>query len=188
MDSTDLFQVKKERQEIEVTHSAGNERFTTTRTSQELRPDLLDQISSNLYRCHDTKCRKTFNTTKALFKHSKNHVEQFRRLSCTEPNCDKRFPNKTRLKAHLQTHRAKIQCPMEGCNKTYYKVSNLATHIKKHERKPDFKCPHEGCGRTFYEKGNLKTHYRLHTGEKPYKCSWEGCGSAHISQSHLNLH
>ena len=79
IDKTDLFIVTRERQSIgEMISTLKDENSAKIGTSEGHNFNLYDQISNNLYRCHHRQCRKTFKTPKALFKHTKNHVEQFR--------------------------------------------------------------------------------------------------------------
>ncbi|KAG2994396.1 hypothetical protein PC128_g4697 [Phytophthora cactorum] len=93
--------------------------------------------------------------------------------------CDQTFARKQYLRAHLRTHfeslddRKQYTCPMDGCNKSYTRKSNLMTHYNAvHDKRKSkrFACPREGCTARFGYKTVLKHHIEsIHDNPKPPK-------------------
>ncbi|KUF80504.1 Transcription factor IIIA [Phytophthora nicotianae] len=93
--------------------------------------------------------------------------------------CDQTFSRKQYLRAHLRTHfeslddRKQYTCPMDGCNKSYTRKSNLMTHYNAvHDKRKSkrFACPREGCTARFGYKTVLKHHIEsIHDNPKPPK-------------------
>jgi len=48
-------------------------------------------------------------------------------------------------------------------------------------------CAHDGCDKRFFRRSDLKKHGGLHTGTKLFACDHEGCGKSFSSSSHLTI-
>ncbi|CAH0513521.1 unnamed protein product [Peronospora belbahrii] len=91
--------------------------------------------------------------------------------------CDQTFSRKQYLRAHLRTHfeslddRKQYTCPMDGCDKTYTRSSNLMTHynaVHDMHKSKRFACPQNGCTARFGYKTVLKHHIEsIHENPKP---------------------
>ncbi|XP_069359833.1 zinc finger protein 771-like isoform X2 [Maniola hyperantus] len=78
-------------------------------------------------------------------------------------------------------------CPAPGCGKSFTSVTNLNTHIRKHNGERPYSCAQ--CGKTFGSSNTLADHTRIHTGAKPYMC-WV-CGKQFATNklgAHLRTH
>ncbi|KFU99413.1 Transcription factor IIIA, partial [Tauraco erythrolophus] len=118
------------------------------------------------YACKKENCSYIGKTWTELLKHNKeSHTEP---IVCNE--CYKTFKRKDYLKQHQKTHaveREVLQCPREGCGRTYTTVFNLQSHIVSfHEEKKPFSCDYPGCGRVFAMKQSLARHAVVHDPEK----------------------
>ncbi|DAZ94016.1 TPA: hypothetical protein N0F65_001627 [Lagenidium giganteum] len=91
--------------------------------------------------------------------------------------CDRSFPRKQNLRAHLRTHfeplddRKLIVCPMPGCDKQYTKRTNMMAHYNAvHDpvKSQRFACPYEGCAGKFGYKKVLAAHIdKIHVNPSP---------------------
>ncbi|TNN00988.1 hypothetical protein fugu_012234 [Takifugu bimaculatus] len=68
-----------------------------------------------------------------------------------------------------------FMCAYPGCNKRYFKLSNLQLHSRKHTGEKPYQCDFTDCGQSFSRSDQLKRHQRRHTGEKPFNCRWPNC-------------
>ncbi|XP_068948286.1 zinc finger protein 410 isoform X1 [Petaurus breviceps papuanus] len=116
--------------------------------------------------------------------------QEEKRLQCTVEGCDRTFVWPAHFKYHLKTHRndRSFICPAEGCGKSFYVLQRLKVHMRTHNGEKPFVCPELGCGKQFTTAGNLKNHLRIHTGEKPFLCEAEGCGRSFAEYSSLRKH
>ncbi|CEG43481.1 zinc finger protein 37-like [Plasmopara halstedii] len=109
--------------------------------------------------------------------------------------CDQSFSRKQYLRVHLRTHfeslddRKQFVCPMEYCNKSYTRKSNLMTHynaVHDETKSKRFVCPREGCAARFGYKTVLKHHIEsIHDNPKPPKR--RKCQSAGVFERALGV-
>ncbi|KAK3851851.1 hypothetical protein Pcinc_041531 [Petrolisthes cinctipes] len=81
------------------------------------------------FECKD--CGKAFRSQGNLWAHSLTHLRYTqRRFPC--PQCSQRFPTKSKLTVHLQTHDGQKRFQCGECNKSFVYQSLLMHHMKKH--------------------------------------------------------
>nr|XP_057931726.1 WT1 transcription factor a isoform X1 [Doryrhamphus excisus] len=79
-----------------------------------------------------------------------------------------------------------FMCPHPGCNKRYFKLSQLQLHGRKHSGEKTHHCEVADCGLSFSRSDQLKRHQRRHTGVKPFQC--ETCQRKFSRSDHLKTH
>eukprot|EP00066_Takifugu_rubripes_P029178 XP_011618444.1 PREDICTED: Wilms tumor protein homolog [Takifugu rubripes] len=79
-----------------------------------------------------------------------------------------------------------FMCAYPGCNKRYFKLSNLQLHSRKHTGEKPYQCDFTDCGQSFSRSDQLKRHQRRHTGVKPFEC--ETCQRKFSRSDHLKTH
>nr|XP_061825810.1 Wilms tumor protein homolog isoform X4 [Nerophis lumbriciformis] len=79
-----------------------------------------------------------------------------------------------------------FMCPHPGCNKRYFKLSQLQLHGRKHSGEKPHHCEVADCGQSFSRSDQLKRHQRRHTGVKPFEC--ETCQRKFSRSDHLKTH
>lgn len=113
-------------------------------------------------------CGKLYSIQYTFQQHIKTHTEG--RPKC--PECGSTFATafslfRHRAKAHNLDHIYKTyNC--DQCDKSFFSISELRLHQKRHSSKKDFECSE--CKKAFSVKGNLTIHMRTHAKEKLYKC------------------
>jgi KRAB domain-containing zinc finger protein len=113
-------------------------------------------------------CKKSFKNKILLAMHLKTHNKQF---ECHV--CDQKYPISYQLKAHLKFHNdpGAFQCKI--CFKSFNRPSNLAGHMKTHDknRVKSHQCEH--CDYTTYTKAKLNNHLKTHDQNriKDLKCT-----------------
>jgi uncharacterized Zn-finger protein len=79
----------------------------------------------------------------------------------------------------------KIDCPLEGCQRSFSRKHNLLRHIKNHEPSLD---PHGSvchiCGK--FIKGVYSLHLKIHESTKQFHC--DECGRSFRQKVALNNH
>ena len=143
-------------------------------------------------KCTYDGCTSTFSRRRNLLRHLNNHEKEFsctivgcevvvkswseyrkhlkthNKIHCKE--CDVVCPDETAFKSHCKdAHHLpqsikmnQMDCPYEGCTKTYSRGSNLNQHIRSCHNGRRFNCEIEGCGKQFRHKASLKEHMDSH--------------------------
>jgi len=79
-----------------------------------------------------------------------------RRFSCPYPGCALTYFSVSALRRHQKKH-AGVQYPCLKCDKVFTSPSGLSTHLPTHEGKR-FVCPE--CGKTYAQKGYVNEHLK----------------------------
>ena len=112
-------------------------------------------------------CNKSFATKRSFRKHSYIHLEK--QIKCKD--CDQKFSFNCKLKIHKIKHSTKpmFKCTVIGCEKEYYRKSELTAHMVNHVG-PPIKCPEKGCSYEHTDKRYVKQHGKSHLNELRYGC------------------
>ncbi|XP_065084963.1 zinc finger E-box-binding homeobox 2-like [Ochlerotatus camptorhynchus] len=106
----------------------------------------------------DASLAKRTRSQVSLAKHSK--------LSCTV--CRKRFPSKSKLSTHMESHGPKDNYTCEKCDRVFRTASNLAKHRQFHGGEK-FSC--DRCRRVYATSSMLKAHKITHSDARPHRCT-----------------
>lgn len=124
-------------------------------------------------KCPD--CDFTTSFTLALKIHRKCHPNFEDPFMCKE--CGATFSVLKEMNAHKREKHPKdpstkpeYECTI--CQKIYYRIKRLKTHMKTHSGDTNKSCICDTCGKIISCKKNLELHKRIHTGYKPYSCSY----------------
>uniref|UniRef100_A0A8C7DZV8 Zinc finger protein 410 n=1 Tax=Naja naja TaxID=35670 RepID=A0A8C7DZV8_NAJNA len=111
-----------------------------------------------------------------------------KKLQCTVEGCDRTFVWPTHFKYHLKTHRndRSYTCPAKDCGKSFYVLQRLKVHMRTHNGEKPFLCEAQGCGRSFAEYSSLRKHLVVHSGLKPHQC--QICGKTFSQSGSRNVH
>lgn len=131
-----------------------------------------------------TFCSKAFIQAAQLRAHIFHHTGE---NAFTCQICGRAFNRRVRLTTHMRfVHEGEqpIECPEEGCSRTFYRKEDMARHLTLHSGERPFECT--VCDKAFAVKSSLKLHMLTHRKEQP--CSCEECGRAFIRQDCLMRH
>lgn len=199
---------KEIRYKFKCTHC---DRLFTTISSQKAH---INNVHLKIRKVHTCECGKVFNFKSNLIHHrQKDHLNT--RFPCT--SCDKVYLAKNNLIAHIErkhepnrpkapcdicgkmvaigqcllrhvkSHRQKIPCTYEGCEKSYHLRNQLNDHIETHHL-PARELPCPTCSAVFASEMKLKKHiYNQHTGTRAH-CLIPGCKFSYTKRSLLRKH
>ena len=133
---------------------------------------------------HCRLCNKALRDEHTLKCHIKTvHAEKT--LSCHV--CDKKFPHRGVLNAHLRTH-SLLTYACKVCSQTFKNSS----YLKRHERAHSGDRPHvcKICGKGYLQNSHLKVHMSLHTKDKQFRCDvcQKSFRLAKSFKEHENMH
>ncbi|CAG2112164.1 unnamed protein product [Medioppia subpectinata] len=82
------------------------------------------------FMCDIEGCGKGFVTKHYLYQHKRQHLKPF---ACSWPACDQRFGSNDKLVDHMNAHQGLrvVDCPVEGCNKTFTCKPSARHHLKQ---------------------------------------------------------
>ena len=173
--------------------------------------DADDDCTGDKFNCEH--CGKDFKHLRLLKDHVKIHDEP--RFQCSAEGCDKRFHQKTNLKAHNDVvHLKSKSIPCDICCKMFYNLSQLRSHMEQHSTNkhvcehcsgkfassktlrehikfkhtdPDVLPTCTVCHKTFSTPQNLKSHFsRVHMQERNFVCNT--CGKGFFEKAQLETH
>ena len=112
-------------------------------------------------------CNKSFATKKSLRKHAYTHLGK--QIKCSD--CGQRFSFNSELEIHKIEHSTEpsFQCTVIGCNKEYFRKSELMAHMVNHLG-PPIKCSQKGCSYKHTDKRYIKQHMKSHSNKLRYGC------------------
>lgn len=106
-------------------------------------------------------------------------------ISCTEPNCPRKFSNIRRFHAHVRYHATSRNFKCDLCEKTFKTFGCVQTHKKFVHSEKFMIC--DACGKNFGRRSGLVKHFQaVHLNMKRFVCST--CGLAYNSSSSLKCH
>ncbi|KAH8374921.1 hypothetical protein KR200_008693, partial [Drosophila serrata] len=103
-------------------------------------------------------------------------------LSCKI--CNKSFPDRIKLAAHLKVHNKEKPHECEICHKRFRQTPQLTRHMNTHTRNRPYKCDY--CDSCFADPSTRIKHHRIHTNERPYKC--KHCSKSFAYSNVLRVH
>lgn len=120
-------------------------------------------------------------------------LHENKEFPCDE--CPKVFKTKTRLSSHSIYHKEpRISCNFENCNKKFYRLECLRTHIKVHLGQRDFPC--HLCEIKCFKADHLNKHLINSHKVQTYNCEVPGCINkfakkdfyrSHLKETHKSL-
>lgn len=137
------------------------------------------------WECSQCKDKVTFPSPTKLSRHKKQFHFNLRPFVCLQPGCNLSFDRASQLSYHKRrNHDKERSFVCKICGKSFFKHSDLRTHLNIHLDLNGCVC--EVCGRKFSHVSNLTRHTRLHSGVKPYPCST--CGRRFTQLNTLQDH
>ena len=116
----------------------------------------------------------------------KEHMEIHSDQQVYCDKCDKVFHRKLNLKLHMKTMHSGQDWICETCSATFTSNRNLKGHIANHHMEKKLQCQH--CPKAFCEPKKLRQHMiNVHIKNTPYKCKY-GCGRAYNDPSNARQH
>ena len=114
-------------------------------------------------------CNKVFATKRSLRKHSYTHLEK--QITCGDYG--QKFSFNSKLEIHKIKHSTEptFRCKVFGCNKEYYRKSELTAHIVNHVGQL-IQCLEPGCVYGHMDTRYVKQHRRRHTNDLQYGCRY----------------
>lgn len=79
-------------------------------------------------------------------------------------------------------------CPLEECQRAFYRLNVAKLHSLQHLNHKPFKCTHPNCTWAFFTMGKLKRHQETHNKRKDFICSYPGCDRSFTTIYNLNCH
>ncbi|XP_052773423.1 zinc finger protein 184-like isoform X2 [Mya arenaria] len=131
--------------------------------TRHLRSHLPDQI-----RC--SACNIFFSTEDEKFKHM--DLKHSELVVCHV--CGRKFKRTTELKRHLVTHGIKCEsvkefrCPIEGCDKVFFRKALYEYHLNKHSGKKPFTC--DLCHQSYHNEFSMRYHRKMCQVSTTYQC------------------
>uniref|UniRef100_A0A1I8MM40 C2H2-type domain-containing protein n=1 Tax=Musca domestica TaxID=7370 RepID=A0A1I8MM40_MUSDO len=120
-------------------------------------------------------CNAKLRSANLLKLHEEQHSNRGKPFACK--TCGKDFTRSY----HLSRHKKFSSCTANEsdtmhckvCNRAFYRLDNLRSHLKQHlgtqvTKKSEYMCP--TCKKCFYSLSTLNIHARTHTGERPFDC------------------
>jgi uncharacterized Zn-finger protein len=91
------------------------------------------------------------------------------KINCPYEGCKKSFSRNHNLLKHLRSHEMGMDKPGSVCHICGKTIKGVySLHLKIHENLKQFRC--DDCGREFRQKIALQNHVLIHKNEKPHEC------------------
>lgn len=155
-------------------HTVGNYRYTCEKCGKgyllESRLKRHEKVSHKIHTCE--LCAVPFEKWSLLLAHKQSEHANVE-LECKI--CNKTFNSRRGLKEHHNIHvnineRNAIPCTFDGCEKFFFRRSNMLAHFKLKHQNRTFSCSYENCGLELSTKQKLEQHIRvIHLGEMGQK-------------------
>jgi len=161
---------------------AVNSKFPQDTNQQVANQDFHNGLSVEQFSCNQ--CGKCLRDPHTLKCHIKT-VHGEKKFSCQ--TCNKKFPHKGALNAHLKTHNeASFTCNI--CKETIKDSSYFKKHVRSHSGNRPHECP--VCGKSYIQKSHLTVHMSIHSDYKPYSCDicFKSFRLAKGYKEHRNMH
>jgi len=146
--------------------------------------DLVDRLSAPQSLEDDKTSEKSAPSSSKKVSKEKKLSSAKKILDCPIEGCNRSFCKESALQNHIKRHNRLFKC--DQCDKTFTEQAKLKRHHLVHTGERRFECPFENCGRRFSLAFNLTTHMRIHTGDKPFKC--DTCGKSFAQSANLKQH
>ncbi|CAG2101121.1 unnamed protein product [Medioppia subpectinata] len=136
------------------------------------------------FKCEYEGCDKIYTTRDSLATHLLIH-KNVKSFKCHYKSCNYEAICQRYLNLHLVSHstdRPLLECPVNGCKKTFKYSGGLDLHSRSHQSEPTFKCGF-GCNEMFYKPYQRRKHETDVHNKRPItiypakkqRCDWPGC-------------